>query len=117
MRSTRNDRARFVPVLRGALLDVDVTIERMSVVNDHLVTWSRLRGVNARGIPALEIPANDRILDIRWIDVEKIGTNHAPARWSIVDVAEIYRQLDPKDARGGVTEALPGRRVRDQLVP
>lgn len=96
MRSHRDPRT-LLPALRGALQDLQVTVERMSVVNDHIVTWSRLRGVNRDGIPALGIPANGLRLDVPWVTVDRLSQNDEVAGWSVVDIAEVYRQLTPAE--------------------
>ncbi len=96
MRRDRDPRT-LLPVLRGALHDLQVTVERMSVVNDHIVTWSRLRGVNRDGIPALGIPANGLQLEVPWITVDRLSEDDEPARWAVVDIAEVYRQLTPTE--------------------
>jgi predicted ester cyclase len=60
---------------------------------DLVVSHVRMTGTNTGGLPWFGVPANDKPVDIRWIQISRVDGGKLRQTWAQMDLAMMMQQL------------------------
>jgi predicted ester cyclase len=85
----------------GAMPDRNVELLDIFEEGNLVVSQSRMTGTNTGGMPWIGVPANDRAVDVRWIQIARVEDGKVTETWAQMDVPTMMVQLGAMPAPGG----------------
>jgi predicted ester cyclase len=78
---------------KQAFPDRKVTIEDIFAEGDLVVVRERMTGTNKGGLPWFGIPANDREIDVEYIQILRVEDGKVAESWANMDFPKMMMQL------------------------
>ena len=86
---------------KGAFPDRKTTIEDIFGEDDLVVVRTRMTGTNQGGLPWFGIPANDKAIDIEYIQILRVEDGKVAESWANMDLPKMMMQLGAMPGPGG----------------
>ena len=84
-----------------AFPDRRYTLEEIFGEDDLVVARTRMTGTNTGGMPSLGIPANDKPIDIEYIQILRVEEGKVAESWAVMDLPKMMMQLGAMPGPGG----------------